>query len=353
MAKLDAPETYNRFDPSRMRAHLHWFPQQCQEAWQKAMEFKLPPGLSEVDKLVVLGMGGSAIGADLARSLIASMSKPVFHVSREYDLPSFVDKDTLVIACSYSGNTEETISSFSQALQTPARKLAITTGGKLQELASAHKVPVFTVECVAPPRAALGYSLFPLLAFLYRAGFIKTEPQVADTVRILEGQLAKLGETVPVSLNPAKQLAEKLRGKLAVIYGAQPMVEVAHRWKTQFNENSKAWAFYEPLPELNHNAVVGYRFPREMADFVSVIMLRCPSVHPRNAVRYQITSEMLSKAAIPHQIVDSTGDEVLSQVMSLVFLGDWTSYYLAALYETDPTPVEIIDYLKRRLSNQK
>jgi len=160
-------------------------------------------------------------------------------------------------------------------------------------------------------------------------------------------------EATPTSSNPAKQLATNLHGKITVIYGAGILSEVGHRWKTQINENSKAWAFHETFPELNHNAVVGYQFPSELASKIYVVMLRCPSLHPRTLVRYQVTGELLEQNGVSHQIIDSQGGSDLSQMMSLIFLGDWVSYYLAILYEIDPTPVEAIDYLKKRLSDAK
>ncbi|GAH90524.1 unnamed protein product, partial [marine sediment metagenome] len=143
----------------------------------------------------------------------------------------------------------------------------------------------------------------------------------------------------------------KLFGKLIVIYSAGILSPVARRWKGQFNENSKAWAFYESFSELNHNAVVGYEFPKEMKNKIYIVMLRCPSLHPRILTRYQITSEILEKAGVEHDIIDSQGKNDLTRIMSLVFLGDWVSYYLAMLNQTDPTPVKMIDYLKQRLNS--
>jgi len=351
MVDLDNPKVYEQSDLGRMLAHLHRFPQQCQEAWRKAKDFKLPADFSSIDKIVVLGMGGSAIGGDIVRSLTLSLISPIIFVHREYDLPPFVDDKTLVIASSYSGMTEETISAFSQALKTEAKKLVITTGGKLKALAQEHEVPVFVIDYSAPPRVALSYSLFSLLAFLYQLGYLKDEPKIEDTVQTLEIVLEKLKETVPTHLNLAKQLAIRLCGKLVVIYGSGFLAEVARRWKTQFNENSKAWAFYEVFPELNHNAVVGYQFPKELSQRVFVVLLRSLSLHPRILARYQITTEILNKAGIEHETMDSYGDSPLSQLMSLVFLGDWVSYYLAILYKIDPSPVKVIDYLKERLSS--
>jgi glucose/mannose-6-phosphate isomerase len=354
MLNLDSVEIYKKLDPFNMLGQLTGLPQQCLNAWQKSSNFKLPHEYAEIDKVVVLGMGGSAIGGDLIRSLASSAGKPVIFVNREYDLPAFVDSKTLVIASSYSGNTEETLSAFNQALKTDCKKLVATTGGELKKIAEAAGVPVFIIDHVAPPRAALGYSFMPLIAFLHNLGFLKGMPvDVSSMVKNLETMLEILKETVPSKSNPAKQLAQTLYGKVAVIYGAGILTEVARRWKTQINENSKAWAFYETLPELNHNAVVGYQFPSELASKLFVVFLSCPSIHPRTKVRYQVTGELLKQSNINYQVVDSQGEGALNQMMSLIFLGDWVSYYLSFLYQTDPSPVKVIDYLKKRLSETK
>lgn len=350
---LDNLQVYNRFDPAQMRAHLHHLPEQCQQAWQKAKAFPLPPDYADIHQIIILGMGGSAIGGDLMRSLTSTLSRPIIFVHRDYDLPPFTTDSTLIIASSYSGMTEETVSAFRQALKTKAKKLVITTGGKLKDLADEKGVPIFLIDYTAPPRASLGYSFIPLLAFLYRLGYLKEEPEVDRMTEDLKALLKKLKETVPADHNRAKQLAIKLHDKLIVIYGAGILTEVAHRWKTQFNENSKAWAFYETFPELNHNAVVGYQFPKELAKRVYVVLLRSASFPPRILLRYEVTAEILKKAGIEHEIIDSEGKSQLSQMMGLVFLGDWVSYYLSILYETDPSPVPAIDYLKQRLSSTK
>ena len=354
MVNLDDPGIYQQLDPANMLAHLHGLPQQCRSAWHKAKDFELPPDYAGIDKIIILGMGGSAIGGDLARSLILSTGKPIVFVNRDYDLPAFVDDRTLVIASSYSGNTEETLSAFSQALKTSCKKLAVTTGGKLKALAEDARVPVLTIDYISPPRAALGYSFMPLIAFLHKLTFLEDKSaEVEAMIRNLERLLGELKETVPISSNQAKQLAMKLYGKIAVIYGAGILSEVARRWKAQINENSKAWAFHETFPELNHNAVVGYQFPPELASEIYVVLLHCPSLHPRTLIRYQVTSELLEQNGVGYQIIDSQGESELSQMMSLIFLGDWVSYYLAILYKIDPTPIKAIDYLKKRLSEAK
>jgi glucose/mannose-6-phosphate isomerase len=360
MPDLDDIQIYQKLDPENMRGHLHGLPAQCRAAWAKAKEFQLPAEYTDIDKMVILGMGGSAIGGDLVRSLFLSQKKPIIFVNREYDLPAFVDEKTLVIASSYSGNTEETLSAFSQALKKNCKKLAITTGGEIKKLADHAGVPAFIIDYVSLPRAALGYSFMSLIAFLQKLkpekarmfDALEAEPdrQIEEMMRNLEKQLSELEETVPTRSNRAKQLAIKLHNKIAVIYGAGILSEVAHRWKTQINENGKTWAFYELFSELNHNAVVGYQFPQELASRIYVVMLRCTSLHPRVLIRYQVTGELLEQSGISHETVDSRGKNDLSQMMSLIYFGDWVSYYLAILNETDPTLIKTVDYLKKRLN---
>jgi len=354
MINLDDRSVYASLDKSGMGAQIRGLPDQCRQAWDHACQFKLPAVYSDVDKVVILGMGGSAIGGDLLRGLTANLRHPLVLVHRDYDLPAWVDEKTLVIGASYSGNTEETISGFIQALKCNCKRLVISTGGQLSELARQNKVPVFVIEHVSPPRAALGYGFLPLLALMCNLGF--TSAKTADMDGMLRS-LITLGkswqEDSPTEHNQAKILAARLYGKIAVVYGAGILTDVARRWKTQVNENSKQWAFFETLPELNHNAVLGYRHPADIADRLYVVFLRCQSLHPRTQIRYKITGELLDKSNIPHQYVDSHGGNDLKHVMSLVLLGDWVSYYLAMLNGIDPSPVPEIDLLKKRLAEEK
>ena len=333
-----------------MLERIHQMPELCQRAWQMAMNFNLPQDYSRVKKVVILGMGGSAIGGDLVSSLVASEAKLPILIYRGYDLPAFIDCQTLVIASSYSGMTEETLSSFGQALETKSEKLVITTGGKLKTIAEERNIPVFSFDYKAQPRAALPFSLLPILGFLQKLGFISDKSaDMSEMVRVLQELSQKINESVLVSQNPAKQLANRLYGHLAVIYGAGILSEVAHRWKTQLNENSKAWAFYEVFPELNHNAVVGYQSPPEVASKMVVVLLRSASLPQRIQFRYQVTCQLLEQAKVDYQFVDCDGTSPLSQMMSVVLFGDYVSYYLAMLYKIDPTLVKAIDYLKEQL----
>ncbi len=315
-----------------------------------AMQFDLPPNYARVNKVVILGMGGSAIGGDFINSLAMSEARLPIFVHRDYNLPAFVDANTLVITSSYSGMTEETLSAFGQTLATDAKKLAITTGGKLKARAEAKNVPVFSFDYKAQPRTALPFTFLPALCFLQRLGFLSDKSaDVAEAVKVLHGLLPKMNEGAPLAENPAKLLAQRLYRHLPVIYGADILSGVAHHWKTLINENSKAWAFYEVFPELNHNAVVGYQFPAELADKIIVVLLRSAYLHSRIQLHYQVTAQLLNRAKISHYFVVGEGTSPLSQMMSLVLLGDYVSYYLAILNKIDPSPVKAIDYLKERL----
>lgn len=348
MANLDEQATYQRLDPQGMAARLLELPQQCRRAWEQAQAFPLPTQWRGINRVVVLGMGGSAIGGDLLAALAAPL--PVW-VQRDYHLPPGVDAQTLVIATSYSGDTEETLSAFQEALTTPAQKLAVTTGGALARLARQKGIPLFQFDYPVPPRQALGYLLLPPLNLLARLGLVPNQDDdLAEMLTVLEELNPDLQPASPTTLNPAKRLAGRLQGRLALLYGAGMTAAVARRWKTQINENSKAWAFYETLPELHHNAIVGLQFPPELARQAFVVMLYSGSLPARLQVRLQITSHILARAGVEHELVVAKGNKPLSQLMGLVLFGDWVSYYLACLYETDPWPVAVIQELKERLS---
>ena len=349
---LDSPAVYPRLDPQAMRTHLRDFPRLCRQAWQMALEFALPADYSEVNKIVVLGMGGSAIGGDLVSALALDEARAPVLVCRDYNLPRYVDGETLVIASSYSGMTEETLSAFQQAIERGAKNLAVTTGGRLKSLCQSRGVPAFIFDYRSQPRAAFPFSFLAILGILHNLGLLRVGPDKAkEAFSSLEKVSAKINEEVPLAQNPAKSLARKLQGRLPVIYGAGLTAEVAHRWKTQFNENSKTMAFYEVFPELDHNAIVGYSLPSEVTGHSMVILLDSYLLHARVRLRYEITRQLLEQAGIYYQTLKGEGQGALSQILTLVLLGDYVSYYLGILNQVDPTPVKPITFLKDRLAS--
>lgn len=354
MLDLDEPKIYRQIDSSGMLSHLHNFPEQCQQAWERIMRFDLPPEYKAVDRVIILGMGGSAIGGDVAHRLALAEGKAPVWVHRDYGLPPFITDNTLVIASSYSGNTEETISAFTQSLKTKAKKLALTSGGRLKQLAEREGVPVFTIDYQAPPRAAFPHSFIPLVGIFQKIGLLRDKSaDLKEGLKTLNKLATDLAETTPLASNPAKQLAAKLHRHLVLIYGAELLSEVAQRCKTQLNENSKTMAFFELLPELNHNGVVGYKFPTEVKDKVFVVLLHSALFNPRNQLRYKATTQLLAKAKIKHELVEATGKSALAQMLGLILFGDYVSFYLALLNGVDPTPVDSIDFLKKYLAQER
>jgi len=351
MVDLDNAAVYRQYDKSGMLNHLHGFPEQCQKAWEKVLKFELPREYTKISNVVIVGMGGSAIGGDIARRLALAESKVPVWVHRDYGLPAFVDASTLVIASSYSGNTEETLSAFTESLRTPARKLVVTSGGKLKHLAENEGIPVFAVDYQAPPRAAFPHSFVPLVGIFQKLGLLRDKSaDLQEALVILNKLSTDFIETRPLVSNPAKQLAAKLWGHVAVIYGAETLSEVARRWKTQFNENSKAWAFFEGFSELNHNAVSGYEFPPEAKEGLFVILLHSASLRPQSLHRYEATTKLLAKAGIAYEFAEARGKSALAQMMSLVLLGDYSSFYLSMLNEVDPTSIDAINFIKQYLT---
>jgi len=354
MIDLDSISVYQHFDKCGMLEHLHGFAGRCREAWEKALKFELPAQYARLSNVVILGMGGSAIGGDMVRALALAESKVPVWVHRDYGLPAFVDENTLVIASSYSGNTEETLSGFTTALRNPCKKVVITSGGKVRELAEKEGIPIFVIDYQAPPRAAFPYNFIALVGIFQKLGLLGDKSaDLQEAVELLRRLSQDLVETKPLSANPAKQLATKVCGHVAVIYGGEVLSEVARRWKTQLNENSKAWAFFESFPELNHNAVVGYDFPSEVRDRMFVLMLCSSSLNPRNLLRYAAAAKLLAKAGIACEIVEARGDSTLAQILGLVLLGDYTSFYLSMLNAVDPTPVAAIEFVKRFLGESR
>jgi glucose/mannose-6-phosphate isomerase len=337
-----------------MLGSITGLPQQCRDAWAAAQALQLPPDYRDIDQIVILGMGGSAIGGDFFRVLLQrEAGVPVFNV-RGYELPPFVDERTLVIASSFSGNTEETLSAFEQALARPCKRLAVTSGGKLLATARSNGVPAFAYQFGGEPRAALGWGLMPLLAVGEKLGLMQgVARDVEEMLAVMDAMQGEIGVQATATGNEAKQVARRLHEKLPVTYGAGPLTEVAHRWKTQLNESSKVWAFYEELPELHHNAIIGYKLPAGIARDTVVVFLRSADIiHKRVLLRYDFTERLLHDAGVESLTVRARGTSALAQVMSLILFGDYVSGYLALLYEVDPTPTTVIDELKAWLATQ-
>jgi len=354
MPELDAPAQFARNDPQGMLRRIAELPHQCEDGWQRIENLTLPEQYREVDHVVVVGMGGSAIGADLVRTLVAGDCPVPIIVHRDYGLPAFVGSRSLIIASSHSGNTEETLAGFEEALQRGASVAAITTGGELARRIRDRALPLYSYDYPVQPRAAMGYSLIGLLGIMQRLGFVSDKSaDVAEAVTVMKQWQSEIKETVAPDDNPAKSLASRLYQRLPVVYGAEHLSQVARRWKTQLNENAKSWAEFDALPELNHNTVTGYGLPSSLSSLAHVILLTSDSNHPRVRFRFEITQGLLDEHGIAWDKVEARGRSPLAQLLSTVHFGDYVSYYLAMLYDVDPWSVGSIQSVKQQLSERK
>ena len=311
---------------------------------QEMLDQDIPP-LEPAPTIFLAGMGGSAISGDLLRS--ALWDQPYrLEVIRDYRLPAYAQKGDLLIASSYSGNTEETLSIFREGTERGLRCAAVTSGGKLAELAESAGAPLVRIPTGYPPRTALGYLFTGLARLLWPL----VPEEVQKTLQDLPDFLRKLQERFEGTEAFSFELAETLYLRIPVVYSSTRLFPVAFRWKTQMNENAKAFCHVAELPELDHNEIVGMQNPKERLETFWVIFLQDPEDHPRIRLRIRHTADLIRDSVLGITHIEPEGSSFLHRLFYLVYLGDYVSYYLAKLYKEDPVPVKRIDELKRRLA---
>jgi glucose/mannose-6-phosphate isomerase len=347
---LDDPGVIRRIDTGDMVGRVRELPRQLAQARRVAASVTLPASHREVDAICVLAMGGSAIGAELVEGIAGDRLRVPLVVHRDYGLPAWVGERTLVIAASHSGETVETVSGAAAARRRGLPLVVISTGGALGASAAEDGTPYLRYESPGQPRAAIGFGIGLMHELLARAGLLEDPDPLGPAVQTVESLLERNAPSVETNASPAKELAWSIFGRIPIIYGAGRMTAVAHRWKTQMNENAKAWAAFEPMPEANHNAIEGSLNPRELSDALYVIELRDPTEPPEIAARYGVVNELLGERATNRSVVWAEGPSPLARVLSGVAFGDLVSVYLAILYQTDPTPVTLLAMLKQRLA---
>jgi glucose/mannose-6-phosphate isomerase len=301
--------------------------------------------------VVVAGMGGSAIAGDIARSYLYRQIQIPFVVCRYYRLPAFVNRKALVICCSYSGNTEETLSAYDDAIVTGAHIIAITSGGKLAHKAVSDGVPIVKIKGGLPPRAALGYSIAPLLIIMERLGLCEEQSEALSQTASLLKNWALLYDPAD-DKNPALALAQQIYGTIPVIYsGYERLDAVATRFKGQLSENAEILAFANVFPEQNHNELVGWHKLYDLDKKFTVIILKDSQEHKRIKARMEIVMQYLRDKGIKVLLLENLAGQDLDRIFYFIQYLDFTSYYLALLNGVDPTPVNAIDYLKEKLAN--
>ncbi|MBE0429400.1 MAG: bifunctional phosphoglucose/phosphomannose isomerase [Thermoleophilia bacterium] len=350
MTKLDDASLISSLDSQDQFGMVADLPEQVLRAYAAAGDVDIG-GFDQVTGIAVAGMGGSAIGGDvIAVSYEDRLEYPMVTV-RGYRLPGWIDDRTLVFVVSYSGNTEETISCLEDALNRGCRVICVATGGAIGRAAGEREIPLIVVPANLQPRAAMGWLSVPVAACLEKLGLLNDVERDADETAAVLGQLRDLyGPENPAAGNPAKLLAKELENRIPVIYGAELTATAAYRWKCQINENSKAMAFAHEFPELNHNEVVGWERPPERLGDYRVVYLKDGQSHSQNHKRMDITADLLETFVGGIREYVTSGKSRLARILSSTYLGDYVSLYLALLYGIDPSPVERIENLKKRLA---
>lgn len=340
---LDNRELIRKIDRSNMLELLENFDRQCIEA-SSIDTGEIP--LLEFNCVVFAGMGGSAIVGDILKQLVKKNCTVPFWVHRNYGLPHFVDNRSLVFAVSYSGNTEETLSAFKEAINRGSVVVSLSSGGVLEGISKKEGIMHIKIPSGQPPRCSLGYMFFPLSKLLQKSGFI----EYVDTEKIARlAGVCRKRYGVHVRENKAKEIARAMHNKNIVIYSGEFLAPATLRWKTQIAENSKQMVSINFFPEMNHNEIMAWNFPFDFVKNSSVFFLYDKQDNDRVKLRMNLTREILQEKGVSIYEVESEGDDAFERIFSIIILGDWISFYLALLNGVDPTEIKEISDLKRKL----
>ena len=318
---------------------------QASDAWNNKINLsKLKK--DKFSSIVFCGLGGSAISGDLLCDYLSGELEIPFLVTRGYNLPKFVNENTLVIISSYSGNTEETISCFEQALKKNSKIVVITSGGKIGAIAEANSIPIINIQAGFQPRYALGLSFFSLLKIMQELGIASEENRAKKIIDLWQ----KRGDEYAEDHNKAFQIAQQIVGFIPVIYSSEFLSSTGYRLKCQLNENSKLHAFHNTLPEMNHNEIIGWESYKEKQFHTKVIYLIDKEYHPQNKKRFETLKEMLAEQNIEVLTISSDEENKKVRIMDLIFLVDWISFYVSVLRGFDPSEIDFIHRMKQRLT---
>lgn len=362
---LDDPKKIAEIDKGNIRRIMEQFPEQCEDAIKTSQTLKIPQTVKINNKLIinykkpqniiVTGLGGSAIGGNLLKDWSKDTLPIPIEICRSYHLPAYANQNTLVLALSYSGNTEETLSTYLEAIERQCMTITLTSGGTLAKFNEELSLPLLKLPTTYPqPRSAIAHLFFPLITTLEKLNLIPpAKEEEKEAVTILKKLQQEVRSETPTASNPAKKLALSIKGGFPFICGFNIYESVALRIKTQFNENSKITAKSENFSEMNHNETVGWTGPDNLTKNFSVILIRDEQEPPEIKTRIEVTRNMiLDKNAKNIQEIHARGKGKLARMLSTMYIGDFSSVYLAFLYEVDPLPIPIIDALKKQLEER-
>lgn len=344
---LDDYRRFHEIDKHNMLGEIKNLPDQLNQAWKIANEFPLPPQKT-FEKIILSGMGGSAIGADILQAYVNSFCNIPIIINRGYQLPSWANNEQVLVVCSsHSGNTEETIAVFEEAISNKCTVISLSTGGALYDLSSAKGGLAWKFNHQGQPRAAVGFSFTILLNLFSRMDWIPDQWKVLEkTVEETKSLMLLINESSPVTQNLAKRIAGQAINRFPVVFSAEHLEPVGRRWKTQLNELSKCWASFEFIPEANHNTLAGLVYPESTQHNYYSIFLDSDHYLTQNKKRIHLTAEEFMVSGFCTDIIKTEVSDKLAEIWRLILLGDFMAFYLAMLYEVDPTPVKALEDFK-------
>ncbi len=354
MDYLDKLNKLQIIDRQNVLGSIQALPDQIKQTWNEVGKLNIPERYRKASNIVVSGMGGSALGARVIQSTFTDSLSIPLTISNSYDLPSIVNSQTLFIASSYSGTTEETIEALNKAIKRQALIFCITTGGELAKLARKHKLPAYIFfpkfNPSNQPRMALGYSVISQLALLNHLGILKISTKdIKDLLACLAKINATQGQAVPTQKNLIKRLSESIKGKIPIFIGGEFLGGSLHTLRNQFNENTKSFADYHLIPELNHHLMEGLKHPHTNKQNLIFVFFESKLYSEKILRRMSLTQEIVSKNGISYAKHLLLGKTKLKQAFELVHLGSYLNYYVALLYGQNPAPIPWVDYFKNQL----
>lgn len=348
---LDDVDTLYKLDKSHAILNVLSYPEACLQAYTLEPNI-LPEEEISPRTIVIAGMGGSGISGDIIATWLQNRVEiPIISV-KDYILPNYVDKNTLVILVSYSGNTEEVLSIFSQALERKTQILAVTSNGKLEEYCQKAKVPFIRIPGGYQPREAIIYLTIPIASLFEKLGIVgDLSSEIESTAKILRQVREQIEPEVLLEENPAKNIAAQILNTIPIVYGSGIQSPIAYRIKCQLNENSKVHAFYGTIPEMNHNEIMGWNYVEP--SMFSVIFLRHHGERKEIGMRIEIIKNLLLEGNAAKVLeIWAKGEGILEKMFSTMFIGDMATLYLAFLRGVDPSKIEFIEKLKKELEKR-
>lgn len=350
---LDSEEKISKLDKSNVLGSIKALPLQIEDAWGKAGLIDIPAEYSKAKNIVVIGMGGSALGPSVLKSLYKKSLKIPIEVYNHYELPAYANEDTLVILSSYSGNTAEPVAASENVLSVTKKVLVITVGGELLQFANKHNIPTYKIipthNPSNEPRMAVGYMIASILAMFTKMSLINVETQeIRDVINGLS-KTASLLNPESVNNNSAKFLAYACFQKIIVLISAEHLRGAVHVFNNQLNENAKNLTIELAIPEMNHHYLEALSFPKTTRENVLFLLFQSNDYHPQVRKRVPLTLGIVGKARYPTEIIQATAPTKLEQVFEIIQLGAYTNFYLAMLNGVDPAPIPNVNLFKSEL----